>query len=75
MAEPTVVNYISKLLDNTKDFVDDLLEDAKDVEKGTRKQLGKARDKVKDADIDALREKAQKLTEQLDKLVAVDKKK
>lgn len=72
MAEPSIFNLASKLLDNTKDFVDDLLENAEKLENDVTDM---AKD-TKDSSIEALRARSKSLNEQIEKLAKVtDKKK
>jgi polyhydroxyalkanoate synthesis regulator phasin len=71
MAEPSVFNLVSKVLDSTKEFVDDVLESAKDIESDTRSALSKA----KDSSADELRAKVKSLTEQVEKLAKVEETK
>ena len=71
MAESSVFNLVSRVLDSTKEFVDDVLESAKDIESDTRGALSKA----KDSTADELRAKVKSLTEQVEKLAKVEETK
>ena len=68
MAEPSVFNLVSKVLDSTKEFVDDVLESAKDIESDTKGALSKA----KDSTVDELRAKVKSLNEQIEKLAKIE---
>ena len=68
MAEANVFNLVSKVLDSTKEFVDDVLESAKDIESDTKGALSKA----KDSTVDELRAKVKSLNEQIEKLAKVE---
>jgi cell division protein FtsB len=70
MADPTVSGLVSKLLDNTKEFVDDLLEN---VEKLESDVTDMAKD-TKDSSIEALRARSKSLNEQIEKLARVKDK-
>ncbi|MDT5256199.1 MAG: hypothetical protein QOD10_1279 [Mycobacterium sp.] len=70
MADPTVSGLVSKLLDNTKEFVDDLLEN---VEKLESDVTDMAKD-TKDSSIEALRARSKSLNEQIEKLAKVKDK-
>jgi cell division protein FtsB len=70
MADPTVSGLVSKLLDNTKEFVDDLLEN---VEKLESDVTDIAKD-TKDSSIEALRARSKSLNEQIEKLAKVKEK-
>jgi outer membrane murein-binding lipoprotein Lpp len=70
MADPTVSGLVSKLLDNTKEFVDDLLEN---VEKLESDVTDMAKD-TKDSSIEALRARSKSWNEQIEKLAKVKDK-
>lgn len=71
MAQPSVFNLVSKLLDNTKEFVDDLLENAEKLETDVTDM---AKD-TKDSSIESLRARSKSLNEQIEKLAKVEEKK
>jgi pheromone shutdown protein TraB len=71
MADPKVFNLVSKLLDNTKEFVDDLLENAEKIESDVTDMVGD----TKDSSIEALRARSKSLNEQIEKLAKVEEKK
>ncbi|PQM45777.1 hypothetical protein [Mycobacterium talmoniae] len=71
MANPSVFNLVSKLLDNTKEFVDDLLEKAEEIETDVTDMAGD----TKDSSIEALRARSKSLNEQIEKLAKVEESK
>ncbi|OHV06497.1 hypothetical protein BKN37_01655 [Mycobacterium talmoniae] len=62
---------MSKLLDNTKEFVDDLLEKAEEIETDVTDMAGD----TKDSSIEALRARSKSLNEQIEKLAKVEESK
>ncbi|GAB3853961.1 hypothetical protein GCM10028801_07290 [Nocardioides maradonensis] len=76
-SEAHLTNYLSDLIDTTKNVVDDLLESAGKVETSARTRSKEARDKLipSDADIKRLRKRAKELTDQVEKLARLREKK
>lgn len=74
-----ITDFLSSVIDSTKDLVDNMIDTAGDVETGARRQLNDVADKVTptDKDIQRLRKQARELTDQVEKLARIrkDKKK
>lgn len=68
--EAHITNFLSSVIDSTKDLVDDLLETAGDVEKDVRERADDVRETVtpSNIDIESLRKQVRNLSDQVEKL-------
>lgn len=70
-----LADFLSSIVDSTKDVLDDLIDTAADVEKGTRRRVVDIRDAVRptDKNVESLRKQVISLTDSVEKLSIVRK--